>query len=53
MVFEFLKGLQMFFIETNLRGASKIILKKANKKRTVTVRRVIFFLNFSRHLSLI
>ncbi len=28
-----------------LRGASKIKLKKVNKKRTVTVRRVIIFLN--------
>jgi hypothetical protein len=27
-----------------VRGASKIKLKNANKKRTVTVRRVIFFL---------
>ncbi len=26
-----------------LRGASKIKLKKVNKKRTVTVRRIIFF----------
>jgi hypothetical protein len=29
-------------------GASKIKLKKVNKKRTVTVRRVIIFLNISR-----
>jgi hypothetical protein len=27
----------------HVRGASKIKLKKVNKKRTVTVRRVIFF----------
>jgi hypothetical protein len=32
-----------------VRGASKIKLKKVNKKRTVTVRRVIIFLNISRH----
>jgi hypothetical protein len=31
-----------------VRGASKIILKKVNKKRTVTVRGVIIFLNISR-----
>jgi hypothetical protein len=31
-----------------VRGASKIKLKKVNKKRTVTVRRVIIFLNISR-----
>ncbi len=31
-----------------IRGASKIKLKKANKKRTVTARRVIIFLNISR-----
>jgi hypothetical protein len=36
-----------------VRGASKIKLKKVNKKRTVTVRRVIIFLNISRHLLLI
>ncbi len=36
-----------------LRGASKIKLKKVNKKRTVTVRRVIIFLNISRHPLLI
>jgi hypothetical protein len=36
-----------------LRGASKIKLKKVNKKRTVTVRRVIMFLNISRHPLLI
>ncbi len=34
-------------------GASKIKLKKVNKKRTVTVRRVIIFLNISRHPLLI
>jgi hypothetical protein len=33
----------------NLRGASKIKLKKVNKKRTVTVGRVIIFLTISRH----
>ncbi len=38
---------------TWLRGASKIKLKKVNKKRTVTVRRIIIFLNISRHLLLI
>jgi hypothetical protein len=32
----------------DVRGASKIKLKKVNKKRTVTVRRVIIFLNISR-----
>jgi hypothetical protein len=32
-----------------VRGASKIKLKKVNKKRTVTVRRLIIFLNISRH----
>jgi hypothetical protein len=37
----------------NIRGASKIKLKKVNKKRTVTVRRVIIFLNISRHPLLI
>jgi hypothetical protein len=31
----------------------QVQIKKANEKRTVTVRRVIFFLNFSRHPSLI
>jgi hypothetical protein len=36
-----------------LRGASKIKLKKVNKKRTVTVRRVIIFLNISRRPLLI
>jgi hypothetical protein len=36
-----------------VRGASKIKLKKVNKKRTVIVRRVIIFLNISRHPSLI
>ncbi len=38
----------------HLRGASKIKLKKVNKKRTVTVRSVInFLLNISRHPLLI
>ncbi len=32
-----------------VRGASKIKLKKVNKKRTVRVRRVIIFLHISRH----
>jgi hypothetical protein len=32
-----------------VQGASKIKLKKVNKKRGVTVRRVIIFLNISRH----
>jgi hypothetical protein len=32
----------------DVRGASKIKLKKVNKKITVTVRRVIIFLNISR-----
>jgi hypothetical protein len=36
-----------------VRGASKIKLKKVNKKRTVTVRRVIIFLNISRRPLLI
>jgi hypothetical protein len=36
-----------------VRGASKVILKKVNKKRTVTVRRVIIFLNISRRPLLI
>jgi hypothetical protein len=38
-----------------IHGASKIKLKKVNKKRTVmvTVRRVIIFLNISRHPLLI
>ncbi len=36
-----------------VRGASKIKLKKVNKKRMVTVRRVIIFLNISRHPLLI
>ncbi len=38
---------------TMVRGASKIKLKKVNKKRTVTVRRVIIFLNIWRHPLLI
>jgi hypothetical protein len=37
----------------NVCGASKIKLKKVNKKRTVTVRRLIIFLNISRHPLLI
>ncbi len=42
-------SLSFFFV----RGASKIKLKKVNKKRTVTVRRVIIFLNISMHPLLI
>ncbi len=38
---------------THLRGASKIKLKKVNKKRTVTLRRVFILLNISRHPLLI
>ncbi len=38
---------------SQVRGASKIKLKKVNKKRTVTVRRVIIFLNISRRPLLI
>ncbi len=36
-----------------MHGASKIKLKKVNKKRTVTVRREIIFLNISRRSLLI
>jgi hypothetical protein len=36
-----------------VRGASKIKLKKVNKTKTVTVRRVIIFLNISRRPLLI
>ncbi len=36
-----------------IRGASKIKLKKVNKRRMVTVRRVIIFLNISRRSLLI
>jgi hypothetical protein len=35
-------------IGEDVRGASKIKLKKVNKMRMVTVRRVIIFLNISR-----
>ncbi len=38
---------------TDVRGVSKIKLKKVNKTRTVTVRRVICFLNISRRPLLI
>ncbi len=38
---------------STVRGASKIKLKKVNKKRTVRVRRVIIFLDISRHPLLI
>jgi hypothetical protein len=38
---------------SDLRGAYKIKLKKVNKKRTVTVRRVIILLNISKHPLLI
>ncbi len=40
-------------VKEELRGASKIKLKKVNKKRTIRVRRVIIFLNISRHPLLI
>jgi hypothetical protein len=36
-----------------VQGASKIKFEKVNKKRTVRVRRVIIFLNISRHPLLI
>jgi hypothetical protein len=36
-----------------IRGASKIKVKKVNKKRTVTVSRLIIFLNISRRPLLI
>ncbi len=36
-----------------VRGASKIKVKNVNKKRTVTVRRLIIFLNISRRPLLI
>ncbi len=36
-----------------IRGASKIKLKKVNRKRMVTVRRVIIFMKISRHSLLI
>jgi hypothetical protein len=42
-----------FAVGRGVRGASKIKLKKVNKKITVTVRRVIIFLNISRHPLLI
>jgi hypothetical protein len=42
-----------FIDHHNIRGASKIKLKKVNKKRTVIVRRVVIFLNISRHPLLI
>ena len=45
--------LDWVFDDINVRGASKIKLKKVNKKRTVTVRRVIIFLNISRRPLLI
>jgi hypothetical protein len=40
-------------MQLQVRGASKIKLKKVNKKRTVTVKRVIIFLYISRHPLLI
>ncbi len=40
-------------VQYSIRGASQIKLKKVNKKRTVRVRRVIIFLNISRHPLLI
>jgi hypothetical protein len=39
--------------EVKICGSSKIKLKKVNKKRTVTLGRVIIFLNISRHPLLI
>ncbi len=51
--FKFLKVLNKNISFIVVRGASKIKLKKVNKKRTVTVRRVIIFLNISRHPLLI
>jgi hypothetical protein len=59
---DFSENLRASFFDDNLstdltlsqiRGASKIKLKKVNKKGTVTVRRVIIFLNISRHPLLI
>jgi hypothetical protein len=38
---------------THVRGASKIKVKNVNKKGTVTVRRLIIFLNISRRPLLI
>jgi hypothetical protein len=43
----------LLYLCTYICGASKIKLKKVNKKRTVTVRSVIIFLNISRHPLLI
>jgi hypothetical protein len=42
-----------FYGTYDLPGAFKIKFKKVNKKRTVIVRRVIIFLNISRHPLLI
>jgi hypothetical protein len=39
----------LIYHHLHVRGASKIKLKKVNKKRMVTVRRLIIFLNISRH----
>jgi hypothetical protein len=47
------QGTPKEIIHRDVRGASKVKLKKVNKKRTVTVRRVIIFLNISRHPLLI
>jgi hypothetical protein len=44
---------KVIFILYRVRGASKIKLKKVNKKRTVIARKVIIFLNISRHPLLI
>jgi hypothetical protein len=41
-----------FLLIWKVRGAFKIKMKKANKKRTVKVRKVIIFLNFPRHCCL-
>ena len=49
-------SVKSYFMTVNsniIRGASKIKLKKVNKKRTVTTRRVIIFLNISRRPLLI
>ncbi len=51
--FDLLFVLHAIWCIGNICGASKIKLKKVNKKRTVTVRRVIIFLNISRHPLLI
>jgi hypothetical protein len=52
-MFSFFEHMHSKFEKVLIRGASKIKLKKVNKKRMVTVRRVIIFLNISRHPLLI